>query len=250
MIKTYDAILTARSLLGTPYGQMDCINFIKAIIRRSPGGDLTYTDAHVPALWASYGSSGKYKHLTWRQEHMEDPVAGMLAFKGLPLGRDHQPSHVGLVTGPTTVIHSSSALGGVVETEINNQWTLLGQSRWIEIEGEDQDGGEKKEMFYKAVVEAEKGKTVNLRAGPSLKDRIIKQIPVRTEVSVLTEFDEWSFVDAGDDSGYMKQEFLRRIDEDPEIPEEDGAEWLENAWVISESGSIICLKGKWKIAVD
>ena len=104
-------------------------------------------------------------------------------------------------------------------------------------------------MLYKAKVEAEKGSTVNLRAGPTMSDRIIRQIPVGTEVDVLTEIYDWSFIDTGESSGYMKAEFLRRINEDPE-PAEDGAEWLEDAWLISESGATICLKGKWKIAVD
>ena len=38
MIRTEDAIATARALLGTPYAELDCINLIKAVIRRAPGG--------------------------------------------------------------------------------------------------------------------------------------------------------------------------------------------------------------------
>ena len=66
MITTKNAIEMAKGLLGTPYSDLDCINFIKKIIRIAPGGDPKYTDAHVPALWASYDSSPKYRHLTAR----------------------------------------------------------------------------------------------------------------------------------------------------------------------------------------
>ena len=37
MIKTQDAIATARALIGTPYSELDCINLIKRVIRTAPG---------------------------------------------------------------------------------------------------------------------------------------------------------------------------------------------------------------------
>ena len=39
VINTEEAIRVGRSMLGTPYSTLDCINFIKAIIRKSVGGD-------------------------------------------------------------------------------------------------------------------------------------------------------------------------------------------------------------------
>ena len=252
MITTQDAIRTARSMLGTPYSQLDCINFIKKIIREAPGGDPSYTDAHVPALWASYEASGKYKHLVWRQESLIGPVAGMLAFKGKPIGRDHQPSHVGLVTGPNTVIHSSSALGQVVETELNNQWTLLGQSRFITVGDtmvpEDPEGDETMES-YQAEVVAQFGSTVNLRSGPSLKNTtIIKKVPVGTQVTVLSEHGEFSFVKYEAASGYMMSSFLLPVTEEPDT--DPAYDWMEDVILISDSGAQIVLKGKWRLAED
>ena len=38
MIKTQDAIRTARALIGTPYSELDCINLIKRVIRTARGG--------------------------------------------------------------------------------------------------------------------------------------------------------------------------------------------------------------------
>ena len=53
----------------------------------------------------------------------------MLAFKRS--GNDVH--HVGLVTGEGTVIHSSSAAGRVVETELDDSWHMLAVHRYIEV---------------------------------------------------------------------------------------------------------------------
>ena len=37
MIKTSEAIRTARALIGTPYSKLDCINLIKKVIRTCAG---------------------------------------------------------------------------------------------------------------------------------------------------------------------------------------------------------------------
>lgn len=129
MIKHSDAIRTARILLGTPYKEMDCIALIRAVIKRSAGGVTDYRCEGTNWLWDSIGNSGKYRHLTWRQESTDGARAGMLAFKRS--GDDVH--HVGLVTGDGTVIHSSSVAGCVVETELDGSWDLLGQHRYIEV---------------------------------------------------------------------------------------------------------------------
>lgn len=255
MIKTSDAIEVARSLLGTPYSTLDCINFIKAIIRKAPGGDPKYTDAHVPALWASYNSSPKYRHLIWRQESLDNPRPGMLAFKGKPLGRDHEPSHIGLVTSPTTVIHSSSAKGGVVETDLlNGQWTLLGQSAFIEI-GESEGAPVADNVPYYAVVTTESG-DLNLRQGPSTNDLKIGSIPKGTTVQVMKDYSSgWSFVKSDYGTGYVAKKYLTITNESPveDAEEHAGIEstgWFEDMTLISETGAAITLSGRWRIAED
>ena len=50
MIKANDAIAAGRALLGTSYSQLDCINFIKRIIRTAPGGVPGYTTAGTNSL--------------------------------------------------------------------------------------------------------------------------------------------------------------------------------------------------------
>ena len=138
MIRTQDAISTARSLIGTPYGEMDCIALIVQVIRRSSGGVKSYRCQGTNWLWDSIGNSSKYRHLIWRQEGIAGARSGMLAFKRS--GDDIH--HVGLVTQKGTVIHSSSVIGCVVETELDSSWDLIGQHKHIavldeEIAGDD-----------------------------------------------------------------------------------------------------------------
>ena len=129
MIKTQDAIDTARTLIGTPYSELDSINLIKRVIRTAPGGVPWYTTAGTNALWASYIASDKYRDIIWRQEGIAGARAGMLALK--KHGGDVH--HVGLVTGEGTVIHSSSAAGRVVETALDASWQLLAVHRYIDV---------------------------------------------------------------------------------------------------------------------
>ena len=128
MVKTMDAIRTARSLLGTPYSELDCIGLIVRVIRTAPGGVGAYRTAGTNTLWRSATASAKYRDLTWRQEGLTGAQAGMLAFKRG--GTDVH--HVGLVTGDGTVVHSSSAAGKVVETKLDASWQLLAIHRYIE----------------------------------------------------------------------------------------------------------------------
>ena len=129
MIRYQDAIAVARSLIGTPYAELDCINLIKKIIRVAPGGVRSYTTAGTNSLWKSYAMSKKYKDLTWRQTELTGARAGMLAFKS----KGDNVHHVGIVTERGTVVHASSAAGRTVETPLGKAegWTLLAIHRYI-----------------------------------------------------------------------------------------------------------------------
>ena len=129
MIGHQDAILLARSLIGTPYEAIDCINLIKKVIRTAPGGVKGYTTAGTNSLWKSFAMSKKYRDLTWRQEGLAGARAGMLVFKA----RGEDVHHVGIVTESGTVIHASSALGCAAETPLDEGegWKLLAIHRHI-----------------------------------------------------------------------------------------------------------------------
>ena len=141
MIKYNNAVRTARSLIGTPYSEIDCIRLIVMIIRRTAGGDPDYRCEGTNWLWRSIKNSSKYRHLTWQQESTEGAKAGMLAFK-----RDGDDvHHVGFVTAEGTVIHSSSVKGMVVETPLDNSWHLLAKHKLLETEQAVQESERKED---------------------------------------------------------------------------------------------------------
>lgn len=129
-IKYNNALHTARSMLGTPYSEIDCIRLIVMIIRRTPGGDPSYRCEGTNWLWRSAENAKKYRHLEWTQDGIENARGGMLAFK-----RDGDDiHHVGFVTHEGTVIHSSSGKGMVVETPLDGTWHLLAGHRDLMID--------------------------------------------------------------------------------------------------------------------
>lgn len=219
MIKWQDAIREARLLLGTPYSELDCINLIKKVIRKAPGGVPSYTTAGTNALWKSYDMSGKYRDLTWRQEGLDGACAGMIAFKAD--GSDYH--HAGIVTGDGTVIHSSSTQGGrgVVETPLTAKegWTHLAVHRYIEIEADEERGETPMEenALFRALVVTASG-ALNMREAPSTGAMVVEKIPKGAEVEVLEKTDEeWWRVRYKGETGYAAEEYLSRIEESSTI---------------------------------
>lgn len=218
MISAKDAIRVGRALLGTPYAELDCINYLKRIIRTAPGGVPGYTTAGTNSLWASYDSAAKYRDLTWRQEGVQGARAGMLAFKRS--GADVH--HVGLVTGEGTVLHSSSALGGVVETDLyNGQWALLAIHRYIatDDQADTGEGDKSMEALYRATVTTQQD-PLRVRSYPA-SGEILGHVPKGRTVDVLdTEFDPlWPKIRYGELVGYASGTYLRRIDDGGQSPE-------------------------------
>lgn len=248
MIKTKDAIRIARSLIGTPYAELDCINLIKAVIRKAPGGVKTYTTAGSNALWHSFDAAPKYKDLTYRQDGIDYADAGMLAFKAD--GEDYH--HVGIVTDAGTVIHSSSTQGGrgVVETPLTAKegWTHLATHRYIETQEYGEKPQEDGMESYKAIVTlSDPGSSLNVRNDPGKGGDIINRLFDGQIVTVQAEKDGWSFVTYGDSgrSGYVASEYLAPYDE-PEAEEK-----IETTTVVNElTGEAFALVGKWRIAED
>ena len=221
MIKAKEAIRAARSLIGTPYSELDCINLIKKVIRTAPGGVAGYTTAGTNTMWESFGASAKYRDLTWRQEGISGARAGMLAFKRS--GSDVH--HVGIVTGEGTIIHSSSTRGGrgVVETplSVSEGWNLLGIHRYIETAQNAPERQEEAVESYKAQVKLQKeDSTLNVRNEPSKNGERIGRIGHGAIVTVQAEIDNgWKFIMYGEGkSGYVDGSFLVPYEE-PEVNE-------------------------------
>lgn len=277
MITSSDAIRAARALLGTPYAQLDCINLIKAVIRRAPGGVPSYTTAGTNALWRSYTASPKYRDLTWRQTGLAGAKAGMLAFKAS--GADVH--HVGLVTGEGTVVHSSSAQGGrgVAETPLTaaEGWTHLAVHRYI-TPSEEKEESPMEETLCTARVATKSG-PLNLRAADAPDAPVIAQIPRGTQVGVVRLGDaRWRIVYDGL-TGYAAAQYLRpsgcpdtpAAPDAPDAPSpgqpspgqpspgqpspDDFFDALDAAEVYTalyceDDGQTIALLGRWRIARD
>ena len=151
MIAAQEAVRTARSLMGTPYSEMDCIALIRTVIKRSAGGVPDYRCEGTNWLWKSVNNSAKYRHLVWRQESLDGARCGMLAFKR----RGDDIHHVGLVTGDGSVIHSSSSAGCVVETALNGEWACLGEHQEIAVERMQSEKADEEDEQREENVQAE-----------------------------------------------------------------------------------------------
>ena len=185
MIKTAEALRTARGLLGTSYDELDCINLIRKVIRVSAGGEKSYTTAGTNALWESDKNSAKYRDLTWKQEGISGAKAGMLAFMGVGTG---DVNHVGLVTEKGTVVHSSKSRGGTVETELTekNGWNGLGKHRHIEV-AEDTTTDVQEGTEY--IICAQKG--LRMRKKPDIRGEYMQMLPDGAVITVLEEQAGW-----------------------------------------------------------
>ena len=185
MIKTAEALRTARGLLGTSYDELDCINLIKKVIRVSAGGEKNYTTAGTNALWESDKNNAKYRDLTWKQEGISGAKAGMLAFMGVGTG---DVNHVGMVTERGTVVHSSKSRGGTVETELTekNGWNGLGKHRDIEV-AEDMTTDVQEGTEY--IICARKG--LRMRKKPDVRGKYMQMLPDGAVITALEERTGW-----------------------------------------------------------
>lgn len=239
MIATKTAIEYARSLIETPYSKYDCINYIKKIIRACAGGNKNYQIAGTNSLWKS-------KDLTWKQESLEGARAGMLAFKAS--GDDVH--HVGLVTGDGTVLHSSSAFGKVVETNLyNGQWHYLAVHKDIQVPDEEKTALEEAVASAEPVARAEVvtvSDKLNLRQSPSKRGKVLAKMASGTVVDVIDDSgDDWWLISYDGFSGYAFTDYLRKIE-----PEEETAEIAKTTTLMSSDGRVIVLLGSWRVAED
>jgi uncharacterized protein YgiM (DUF1202 family) len=207
MIKTSEAIRTARALIGTPYSELDCINLIKKVIRTAPGGDKNYTTAGTNDLWNSDSKSAKYRDLTWKQEGISGAKAGMLAFMGVGTG---DVSHTGLVTERGTVIHSSKSRGGVVETALTAKagWNGLGVHRMIEV-AENADAAPTGTAY---IVCAQTG--LRMRKRPDVRGEYMQMLPDGAVIVALETRAGWIKTTYKGYTGWVSGEYCCKAGED------------------------------------
>ena len=211
MIVSDTAIRAARSLIGTSYETLDCINLIKKVIRTGAGGDKRYTTAGTNELWNSFDSAPKYRHLIWRQSGISGAKPGMLAFMGVGTG---DVSHTGLVTERGTVIHSSKSRGGVVETELSAKagWNGLGVHRMIAVNGYVNDEDVQIDAKYSIgeyTVSYKNG--LRLRKRPSLTGAYMLTMPCGAKLTV-TEIDgDWGKATYNGHQGWCSLSYCDKV---------------------------------------
>ena len=235
MIKATDALSAGRSLLGTPYSTYDCINFIKKIIRTSPGGKSNYQTAGTNALWRSNDLANKRKGIT-------DAKPGEVVFKWKSQDTGKYPDglgdfhHIGIVTDHQTVMHSSSVENwngyryvngvrqktsgyypggiGAIETDLDSKWTHTATHKLISPEG----GKDMDDYLYKAIVVTESS-GLRLRKSP-VNGEVRTTIPKGATVFVMNDQNpEWPEVQYAGLLGYCSGTYLQRTDDPEPKPE-------------------------------
>lgn len=120
--------------------------------------------------------------------------------------------HVGVVASvnPFQIRHMSSRM--TTDTKVNTYypWTYYGQSRILVNASKDTPAPEPKPdpTIKKAIVVAQKGGTVNMRSGPSKKNRVMIRIRLGETVTIVEPGEEWARITYNKFTGYMMAEFL------------------------------------------
>lgn len=130
-------------------------------------------------------------------------------------GADYDPvwgetnfSHIGTVTrtNPLEITHMTSPTAK--KTGSLKGWEYFGELPWVEYEAAPDPPPEPPEEPETAVVRAESGSTVKMRAKPSTSCRLYWDVPVGATVIVDERGEDWSRITWDGRGGYMMTRFL------------------------------------------
>lgn len=125
--------------------------------------------------------------------------------------------HMGCYIGSTeqypegAVIEAQGTKTGVVVTSITSGWSRAAEMAKVDYTATAETHA------TMAVVTAESGRTVNMRAEPSADAVIRKQVPIGAQVAVMDVTDGWALIQYDGLPGYMLERFLQ-IDYAPIAP--------------------------------
>ena len=192
-------------------GTCDCIGLII--------GALNRCGAKWPGIHGSNWAARNAMAWMLPVASAEDLAVGEIVYKArqpgdtaysLPSRYDQDPDrrdyyHVGVVRSisPLRIIHCTSPGGVVTDTSLG-KWCYGG---WLQLISPEEGDEEPVSESKTAVVVADSGSTVNLRATPG--GGLVERIPVGAVVSVSAQQDGWARVSHAGMSGWMKAEFLR-----------------------------------------
>lgn len=174
----------------------DCRGFTKWVIEQATGfalyGDTVSTQWGTASNWCKKGQIGK------------DPIPDG-ALVNLFIYKNGKWTHTGLYMDGATCECSSGVQH--FEKMQANRWT-----HWAVAACFKQDIKEAEDMPKEgyAVVTAANGKSVNLRAEPTKKAKVLIQVKVGEEVKLEPEPESaWEYVSYKGKTGWMMREFLR-----------------------------------------
>ena len=135
-------------------------------------------------------------------------------------GADYDPkwgetnfTHIGSVTriDPIEITHMTSP--SAKKDSSLKGWSYFGQLPWVEYETPPEPPPEPEPGIEYAVVVAESGSSVKMRAKPSTSCKLYWDVPVGDEVIVDERGDQWSKITWHDKMGYMMTRFLQFEDD-------------------------------------
>lgn len=139
-------------------------------------------------------------------------------YKNSPDQRDYY--HVGVVTStaPLVITHCTNVEGGIKRDNALGKWRWGGKLKYVDYYEKE----EPKEPMYQAIVKVN-GNTypVKMRLGPTTKSSVVASIPQGTVVDVLgvvsgeDSTQEWGFIRANNQTGYMMNKFLVPANSEP-----------------------------------
>ena len=196
-------------------GKCDCIGLIIGAVRLAGGS------------WpGTHGSNWAARNAMSTLEYIEMPVdlfLGEIVYKAREPGEDKYalPSryensgdlrdyyHVGVVTSvnPLEITHCTSVPGGIARDSKMGNWRWGGQLKYVDYDEKQEEPD--METPYQAIVTADSGRTVNIRAKPDKNSTIIDRVDIGETVTVLDELGEWDkVIGNGGKTGYMMDKYL------------------------------------------
>ncbi|OPY85125.1 MAG: Bacterial SH3 domain protein [Syntrophorhabdus sp. PtaU1.Bin153] len=204
-------------------GKCDCIGLIIGAFRRSgepwPGkhGSNWTARNHMVALTSPV--IVELGNLVFKAYEPGDKANTLPDdYKGHPDQRDYY--HVGVITSvsPLQITHCTGGTtnGIKVDTKIG-QWRFSGRVDGVDYESkEDIPPMNPAET---AIVAASSGKSVRMRASPSIQSIAKANVPIGAEVDVLQKAGDWWEIRYGGKTGWMLATFLNgdAVDDDPPV---------------------------------
>jgi uncharacterized protein YraI len=193
-------------------GECDCIGLIIGAVRRSgekwPGTHGSNWTARNYMVNLVSPAPLELGGIVYKYHNPGDPGYNLPAiYKDHPDQRDYY--HVGVITSvsPLRITHCTGGTtnGIKIDTKIG-AWRYGGRLEGIDYESKEEilpvDPAET------AIVAASSGKTVRMRASPSIQSIAKANVPIGAEVEVLQKAGDWWEIRYGGKAGWMLASFL------------------------------------------